>query len=70
MTTFAAMGKDCYSERCRRCLHSAMRQPLARRRTLVPPTGNRVEITGITIERFAGRKIVEDSTNYDALGLL
>jgi hypothetical protein len=25
-----------------------------------PPTGNRVEITGMTIERFAERKIVED----------
>jgi steroid delta-isomerase-like uncharacterized protein len=35
-----------------------------------PPTGNRIEITGITIEQFAGGKIVEDWTNFDALGLL
>jgi steroid delta-isomerase-like uncharacterized protein len=35
-----------------------------------PPTGNRVEITGITIEQFAEGKIVEEWTNYDALGLL
>jgi predicted ester cyclase len=34
------------------------------------PTGNRVEITGIAIERVAEGKIVEDWTNYDALGLL
>ena len=35
-----------------------------------PATGNRVEITGITIDRFAGGKIVEEWTNFDALGLL
>jgi steroid delta-isomerase-like uncharacterized protein len=35
-----------------------------------PPTGNQVEITGITIERFADGKIVEEWINYDALGLL
>ena len=35
-----------------------------------PPTGKRMEITGITIERFADGKIVEDWTHYDALGLL
>src|SRR5215203_1646222 len=35
-----------------------------------PPTGNRMEITGITIERFAEGKIVEDWTNFDALGLM
>jgi steroid delta-isomerase-like uncharacterized protein len=35
-----------------------------------PPTGNRVEVTGITIERFSGGKIVEDWTNFDALGLM
>jgi predicted ester cyclase len=35
-----------------------------------PPTGNRMEITGITIERFAQGKIVEDWTNFDALGLM
>jgi predicted ester cyclase len=37
---------------------------------LGPPTGNRMEITGITIERFADGKIVEDWTNFDALGLM
>ncbi len=35
-----------------------------------PPTGNRVEVSGITIERFEGGKIAEDWTHYDALGLL
>ena len=35
-----------------------------------PPTGNRVEVTGIVIERFADGKIVEDWTNFDALGLI
>ena len=35
-----------------------------------PATGNRIEITGITIDRFAEGKIVEEWTNYDALGLL
>jgi steroid delta-isomerase-like uncharacterized protein len=35
-----------------------------------PPTGKWMEITGITIERFAEGKIVEDWTHYDALGLL
>ena len=28
-----------------------------------------MEVTGITIERFANGKIVEDWTNFDALGL-
>jgi predicted ester cyclase len=36
-----------------------------------PPTGNRVEVTGITIEQFSEEgKIVEDWTNIDALGLM
>jgi predicted ester cyclase len=35
-----------------------------------PPTGNRMEITGIAIARFAEGKIVEDWTNFDALGLM
>ena len=35
-----------------------------------PATGNRIEITGITIDRFADGKIVEEWTVYDALGLL
>jgi steroid delta-isomerase-like uncharacterized protein len=35
-----------------------------------PPTGNRVEVTGVTIEQFAEGKIVEEWTNYDALGLM
>jgi steroid delta-isomerase-like uncharacterized protein len=35
-----------------------------------PATGNRIEITGITIDRFADGKIVEEWTNYDALSLL
>ena len=35
-----------------------------------PATGNRIEITGITIDRFADGRIVEEWTNYDALSLL
>ena len=34
-----------------------------------PATGNRIQITGITIDRFADGKIVEEWTNFDALGL-
>jgi steroid delta-isomerase-like uncharacterized protein len=37
---------------------------------LGPATGNQVEITGITIERVAEGRIVEEWTNYDALGLM
>ena len=36
----------------------------------IPPSGNRVEVTGITIDRFSGGKFVESWTNYDALGLM
>jgi predicted ester cyclase len=35
-----------------------------------PPTGNRYEVTGITIQRFAEGKIVEDWTVFDALGMM
>jgi predicted ester cyclase len=35
-----------------------------------PPTGNRAEVTGIAIERISEGKIVEDWTNFDALGLM
>ena len=34
------------------------------------PTGNQVRITGITINRLSGGKIVESWTNYDALGMM
>jgi steroid delta-isomerase-like uncharacterized protein len=37
---------------------------------LGPPTGNQFEVTGITIEQFADGKIVEDWTNFDALGFM
>ncbi len=37
---------------------------------LGPPTGNRIEVTGITIEQFSNGKIVEDWTNFDAMGLM
>ena len=37
---------------------------------LGPPTGHRMEVTGITIEQFSEGKIVEDWTNWDALGLM
>ena len=35
-----------------------------------PPTGKRMEITGITIKRLTGGKIVEAWTNFDALGMM
>jgi steroid delta-isomerase-like uncharacterized protein len=38
--------------------------------TFGPPTGNRMEITGITIKRLADGKIVEAWTNFDALGMM
>jgi predicted ester cyclase len=35
-----------------------------------PPTGKRMEITGITIKRVSEGKIVEAWTNFDALGMM
>ena len=37
---------------------------------LGPPTGNRVEITGISMERFSEGKVVEAWDNFDALGMM
>jgi predicted ester cyclase len=36
----------------------------------MPPTGQRVNITAITIERVAGGKIVEHWIEFDALGMM
>jgi steroid delta-isomerase-like uncharacterized protein len=36
----------------------------------VPPSNNRVELTGITIERIEGGKIVETYNNFDQLGMM
>jgi steroid delta-isomerase-like uncharacterized protein len=36
----------------------------------IPPTGNRVEITGMTINRFSGGKIAEDWYQSDDLGMM
>jgi steroid delta-isomerase-like uncharacterized protein len=36
----------------------------------IPPSGNRVEVTGITIDRFSGGKFAESWTSYDALGMM
>jgi steroid delta-isomerase-like uncharacterized protein len=35
-----------------------------------PPSGNRVEVAGVTISRIEGGKIVEEWDNYDALGMM
>ena len=35
-----------------------------------PPTGNQMEITGITIKRLSEGKIVEAWTTFDALGMM
>ena len=37
---------------------------------LGPPTGNRVEITGISMSTVAEGKLVEDWTNFDAMGMM
>ena len=36
----------------------------------IPPTGKEVTITGITINRFADGKIVEEWNNFDQLGMM
>ncbi len=36
----------------------------------VPPSGNRVEVAGITISRIEGGKVAEEWDNYDALGMM
>jgi steroid delta-isomerase-like uncharacterized protein len=36
----------------------------------VQPSGNRVEVMGVTISRIEGGKIVEDWDIYDALGMM
>jgi steroid delta-isomerase-like uncharacterized protein len=36
----------------------------------VPPSGNWVEVSGITISRIEGGKVAEEWNNYDALGML
>ncbi len=35
-----------------------------------PPINNQVTVTGMSIERVSGDKIVETWDNYDALGLM
>ena len=36
----------------------------------IPPSGNRVEVTGISIDRMEGGKFVETWSTYDALGMM
>jgi steroid delta-isomerase-like uncharacterized protein len=36
----------------------------------VPPSGNRVEVPGITISRIEGGKVAEEWNQYDALGMM
>ena len=36
----------------------------------IPPSGNRVKVTGISIDRIEGGKVVETWSNYDALGMM
>lgn len=36
----------------------------------VAPTGKHLEVTGISIERLKDGRVVEDWTNWDALGLM
>ena len=36
----------------------------------IAPTGKDVTVTGLTISRFAGGKVVEEWTTWDTLGML
>jgi predicted ester cyclase len=36
----------------------------------IPPSGNPVEVTGITVDCIEGGKVVETWANYDDLGML
>src|SRR5215207_2179696 len=36
----------------------------------IPPSGNRVEVTGISIDRIEGGKFVDSWSNYDLLGMM
>lgn len=36
----------------------------------IPPSGNFMEVTGISIDRTEGGKFVESWSNYDALGMM
>jgi steroid delta-isomerase-like uncharacterized protein len=36
----------------------------------IPPTGRQVTVTGISIGRYEGGKLVEEWLNFDALGML
>jgi steroid delta-isomerase-like uncharacterized protein len=36
----------------------------------IPPTGNRVEFSGISIDRISGGKLAETWDNYDAMGMM
>jgi steroid delta-isomerase-like uncharacterized protein len=36
----------------------------------VPPSGNQVEVAGMTISRIEGGKTAEEWDNYDALGMM
>lgn len=36
----------------------------------ISPSGNRVEVAGITISRIEGGKVAEEWDNYDALGMM
>jgi steroid delta-isomerase-like uncharacterized protein len=37
---------------------------------LGPPTGKRMEVTGVSIERISGGKVLESWDNYDAMGMM
>jgi len=44
--------------------------PLASPGGDIPPTGKRSNVTGITISRIAGGKVVEEWHNWDTLGMM
>ena len=36
----------------------------------IAPTGNRTEVSGVTVSRISGGKLAEDWNNWDTLGLM
>ena len=36
----------------------------------IAPTGNRTDVSGMTLSRISGGKVAEDWNNWDTLGLM
>lgn len=62
--------EDQLAERDRVATHATMRATHVEELMGVPPSGNRVEVTGIFICRLADGRLAEGWWNWDTLGLL